>query len=415
MTYAMLPLKRFVSSRRPITYGIVQAGPDYPGGVPYIRPVDMSDSGGIVEPSRLLRTDPAIALAYRRSTVEERDLVVSIGPSFGKVMMVPPELAGANLTQGTARVAAAEGVEPRFLYWALQSQPARQHWEAAVGGATFKALNLEPLSRSPIPLVPNEDQRRIADFLDVEIQLLDRAAASKGSLQDLLRERLDAVRNLGLDELCARHGEVTLRRVIRGIEQGVSPLCDSTPAALGEWGVLKLSSVKRGKFYPHENKRLTGGDAFARYEVREGDLLVTRANTPGLVGDVAVACGDVVKKLLPDLIYRLRLSDMVRADFAAEVLLGRRVRGLIEATARGSSQSMVKLRGEDIRTWPIPNVSSTVQIEFVRRMQVEANQVQAFVEVVERQQQLILERRQALVTAAVTGQIDVTTARGVDI
>ncbi|MFG1903171.1 restriction endonuclease subunit S [Micromonospora carbonacea] len=265
------------------------------------------------------------------------------------------------------------------------------------------------------PVPPLSEQRRIADFLDEGTSLLHRAAASKGSLQALLQERLKAVRDLSLDALRKRHGEVSLRRMVRGVEQGSSPACDSWPSGEGEWGVLKLSSVKRGEFYPHENKRLAAGAALARYEIREGDLLVTRANTPELVGDVAVASGDVARKLLPDLVYRLRLSGAVKADYVAEVLLGRRVRALIEATARGTSQSMVKLRGEDIKSWPIPNAGMIEQNEFVHRMRQESRQVRILTEAIERQQQLIFERRRALIVAAVTGQIDVATSHGVTV
>jgi type I restriction enzyme S subunit len=114
-------LKYVIDPERPITYGIVQCGPDYPGGVPYIRPADMTDEGGVEDSSLLLRTDPEIAAAYARSTVVPGDLVISIGPSFGKVMVVPPELAGANLTQGTARVAVNRPAIARFVFWALRS------------------------------------------------------------------------------------------------------------------------------------------------------------------------------------------------------------------------------------------------------------------------------------------------------
>ncbi|WP_405094363.1 hypothetical protein OG767_16380 [Micromonospora sp. NBC_01392] len=137
---------------------------------------------------------------------------------------------------------------------------------------------------------------------------------------------------------------------------------------------------------------------------------MTRANTPELVGDVAVARGDVKGKLLPDLIYRLRLLNGAQPEYVAEVLLGGLVRGLIQATARGSSLSMVKLRGEDIKGWPIPRADMCAQNEFVQRMRLETIRVQVLAKAIGRQQQLIAERRRALVTAAVTGQVDVTRA-----
>ncbi len=170
---ATVPLKRLVNPRRPITYGIVQAGEDVEGGVPYVRPVDMRPFARDIDPSVLRTTSSEIAEQYRRSTIREGDLVVSIGPSYGKLLLVPRRLAGANLTQGTARVAPARHVDARFLQWALASVPARAYWDAAVGGATFGGLNLRPLARTPLRLMSSIDQVEVADFLDRECGRLD--------------------------------------------------------------------------------------------------------------------------------------------------------------------------------------------------------------------------------------------------
>lgn len=189
MTPRLAPLKRFVDPSRPITYGIVQAGDNVPDGVPYIRPIDMTDHDGIPEPERLPRTSQAIAATYSRSEVRSGDLIVSIGPSFGKVMIVPDELNGANLTQGTARVAPAAGINGRWLYWALQSSLARSYWSSAVGGATFRALNLGPLTATPLPMTDDDVQLAMADFLDRETVRIDAVVGKKQSLLDELAER----------------------------------------------------------------------------------------------------------------------------------------------------------------------------------------------------------------------------------
>lgn len=189
MKISTAPLKRFVDPLRPITYGIVQAGEHVPDGVPYIRPIDMTERDGVIDADRLLRTSPDIAAAYSRSEVRAGDLVVSIGPSFGKVMIVPPELEGANLTQGTARVAPAPGVAARWLYWALQSAGVESFWSAAVGGATFKALNLGPLAETPLPLVDGAVQVDTANFLDRETARLDELALLLKAQMALLDER----------------------------------------------------------------------------------------------------------------------------------------------------------------------------------------------------------------------------------
>jgi type I restriction enzyme S subunit len=133
----------------------------------------MTEHDGVLDVTQLRRTSPEIALAYKRSELKSGDVVVTIGPSYGKTMIVPPELAGANLTQGTARVAVASHISPRYIYWALQTRLASSFWEAAVDGATFRALNLEPLSKTPVPSWPRRSQMAIATYLDTETARID--------------------------------------------------------------------------------------------------------------------------------------------------------------------------------------------------------------------------------------------------
>ncbi len=191
--FPLVPLKHAVNPMRPITYGIVQCGPDFPGGVPYIRPADMEDEAGIPNPDDLLRTDPEIAFNYRRSTVRPSDIVLSIGPSFGKVMIVPNELDGANLTQGTARVAPDAHHDSRFIFWALRSTFCKQQWEALVSGATFRALNLGPLAETLVPDPKLAEQQAIAAYLDRETGRVDRLVAKKRELIERLKEKRTAL------------------------------------------------------------------------------------------------------------------------------------------------------------------------------------------------------------------------------
>lgn len=190
MNWPVVPLRRLVDPARRITYGIVQAGEDFPGGVPYIRPVDMTATSGVSAIDELRRTNPQIAYEYRRASLRAGDVVVSIGPSYGKVMIVPPQLEGANLTQGTARVAPARGVFNRFLYWVLQAQTSKAFWESSVGGATFKALNLEPLAKTPCSFPPFGEQERIANLLDSEVGRIDKLIEIREHQIDLLTSRI---------------------------------------------------------------------------------------------------------------------------------------------------------------------------------------------------------------------------------
>jgi type I restriction enzyme S subunit len=189
----IMKLSRIIDPLRPITYGIVQAGEDFLDGVKYIRPVDMTDSAGVKDEASLRTTTPEIALQYKRSAVKSGDVVFSIGPSYGKVMIVPASLQGANLTQGTARLALVRDASRNFMCYALQSAPCRAQWDVSVGGATFAGLNLKPLSRTLLAIPPLNEQEEISAYLDRIINVCDHAIASQEKMIELLKERRSAV------------------------------------------------------------------------------------------------------------------------------------------------------------------------------------------------------------------------------
>jgi len=263
-----LALKRLVAPERPITYGIVQCGPEYPDGVPYIRPVDMEDEGG-VKVEALQRTAPRIAAAYARSTVRLDDVVVSIGPSFGKAMIVPAELEGANLTQGTARVAPGRGVTSRFLFWTLRGETTRQAWDSCCSGATFRALTLETLGTCAVALPSTHEQASIAAFLDHETSKIDSLVAKEERLIELLREQRTAL---------------IIHAVTKGIDPS-APMKDSGVEWLGttpaQWEIMKVTwlfSIGSGTTPRSEDPAYYGGEVpwITTSELRESVVVATQ-------------------------------------------------------------------------------------------------------------------------------------------
>ena len=267
-----------------------------------------------------------------------------------------------------------------------------------------------------IPLPPLDEQRRIAGFLDAETGRMDSLRTLNRTAYRLLDERESAFLDARLDDVAESAGTVPFRRMIRGMDQGSSPQCDAVPAEIGEWGVLKVSSIRPGRFYPEENKRLPGSEPFDMAdEVREGDLLITRANTPDLVGSTTVVPKVRRGLLLCDKIFRVKLAGATDPHFIAVVARWSRVRDLSSASSNGASQSMANIRFEEVKNWPIPRLSATTQRDLASEVSAIAEQTDVLKRDLDRQLALLAERKQALITAAVTGQIDVTTARGADL
>ncbi|MFE1802365.1 restriction endonuclease subunit S [Streptomyces sp. NPDC059517] len=328
----------------------------------------------------------------------------------------PDEIPCMADTHVTVARAIPSDVDPRFLYYWLSSIPFQEYiYAALVVGATNQIeLNRDRLGDASVPLPPAEEQRRISRFLDVEVSRIDRMKGNLEALLKLLFERAAAVLDLAIDANISRFGTAPLRRFVAGVNQGSSPQCDSVPAAEGEWGVLKVSCLRPGEFYPGENKRLPTELEFdPRDEVRQGDLLVTRANTPALVGSTAVVPAVRKGLLLSDKIFRVRLDARLDPHYVSAIASGSRVRGLCAAVANGASQSMANLRFEEIKEWPVPLANGEAQKALVSQVAESRAHTATLRRSIECQLKLLSERRRALITAAVTGQIDVTTARGV--
>jgi type I restriction enzyme S subunit len=87
---------------------------------------------------------------------------MSIRATVGTTAFVPPELDGANLTQGTARISPGKQTDRHYLLAYLRSYYA-QHWlQRQVKGATFREITLNRLREMPILLPPLDLQRAFA-------------------------------------------------------------------------------------------------------------------------------------------------------------------------------------------------------------------------------------------------------------
>ncbi|MEU2925434.1 restriction endonuclease subunit S [Streptomyces sp. NPDC007251] len=192
--YEQTQVRRLVDHDRPMTYGILQCGEPVEGGVVYIGPSDIQGEGLSPDRDALRTTAPEIASAYKRSVLKGGDVVVSIGPAYGKVAVVSDDLAGANLTQDTVRVALRPDlVDTRFFVWALLSRQTAEYWDYQIMGATFRRLNLGTLARTPVPLPAVHEQRRIAAYLDEQTAKIDTLIAETERFIELSRERRSAL------------------------------------------------------------------------------------------------------------------------------------------------------------------------------------------------------------------------------
>lgn len=178
--------------RVPITYGIVQCGPNINDGVPYIRVSDMNSSE--LDVSGMLRTTKTIAASFARSKVDEGDIVYALRGKLGAVRVVGPSLVGANLTQGTARIAPTSTIFGMYLLWSLRSYRSLKQALQEAKGSTFVEITLADLKTIKIPIPRlDEEQTAIANALsdvDALITSLEKLIAKKRAIKTAAMQQL---------------------------------------------------------------------------------------------------------------------------------------------------------------------------------------------------------------------------------
>jgi type I restriction enzyme S subunit len=354
------------------------------------------------------------------------DLMVCEGGEVGRgaiVLSDPPSLC--IFQNALHRVRARHSNEVRFLNYCLKQASEAGWFDVLCNRSTIAHFTVEKFRELRIHLPSNDVQGLIANYLDREIARIDALIAEKERMLALLEEKRAALisrvvtRGLdpnvpmqptGLEWLGEIPGHWRIRRIkylAKALDQGSSPIAANTPAGPDELGVLKLGAVSRGRFRKEENKALRDADDSEQAAaLRKGDILITRGNTPQLVGDVACVPEDQPNLLIPDLIYRLRVRpDEALPEYLSAFLIAAPARVQIRRDARGSSGSMVKVSQEHVLNWYAPLPPLAEQAEIATHLQYADARFQSTSAAVATSISLLAERRAALITAAVTGQM----------
>ncbi|PQO99139.1 restriction endonuclease subunit S [Pseudomonas frederiksbergensis] len=149
-------------SSKKISYGIVQTGDNLPNGIPCLRVADLPNA----DIAKMIRTSPAINLAYTRTVLQKEDIVVALRGEIGLASMVTEEWAGFNITRGIARISPKKDqILPEFLLWELRSPRLRSDLLRRAGGSALQEISIGEL-RSVITMIPPViEQKKIVEIL----------------------------------------------------------------------------------------------------------------------------------------------------------------------------------------------------------------------------------------------------------
>ncbi len=346
-------------------------------------------------------------------------VVLSRTASVGFSGIMPVPMA---TTQDFANWVCGELLLPEYLLFVLRSM--KHEFEHMTQGSTHQTIYMPDLKKLAIPIPPKAEQEKIVSRIRACTVTVDTVLAAHERNLDLLAERRRTLTSSavtrGLDTmapmrdsgfvatgLLPQHWRRSpLKHLLTSIEQGWSPQCEGRPASAEEWGVLKVGCVNGTDFDPMENKLLPKElDAPPGYQVHDGDLLMSRANTRELVGSVAIAATGGRRLLLCDKLYRIKLRASLMPEYVSLALRAPFARTQIEAAASGASASMVNISQDIVRELQIPVPPVSEQRQIVAFIREHAAPIDDAAEKTRRAVELLREYRQSLITAAVTGRL----------
>ena len=340
-----------------------------------------------------------------------------------------PCMADSHVTIARAK---PDELDARFSYYWLGSRPFQKYvYAALVVGATNQIeLNRDRLGDAPVPLPPLNEQQRIADFLDAETAHIDKIAALRKDQEAILAERSYAsVSEILLPGILTSPSDcwpwtwlpaetqerplVRLGYVCR-LQNGLT--VDGKRDVSGDTVTrpyLRVANVQAGGLALDTVTDITvPRDTAARSTLRSGDVLMTEGGDLDKLGRGTVWRGEIPECLHQNHVFALR-PELDRLDGNYLALMTRTLHGRNYFESTGTkTTNLASTNSSKILSFPIPLPDVSVQRDLAQQAQKALDAVAAASRLLKHQRSLLTERRQALITAAVTGQFDVSTASG---
>lgn len=370
------------------------------GGIPVINPSNIIDGKMVPDPTITVTKTTSERLARHR--LEPGDLVFARRGELGRAAVASYEAVGWLCGTGSLRIRPQQNaLIGRFAGYVLQSASTRAYFEMNAVGSTMANLNTAIVLGLPVPLPSPKIQGIIADFLDAETGKIDRLTSAQLRVLDLLEERANSIilEIIGQSRLVRQAGAaaVPMRRVIEKVNRPIIPTGEVITAFRD--GQVTSRSIRRSEGYTLAATAEPQGQG-----VEAGDIVVHGLDGfAGAIGDSEASgnCSPVYNVCTP-------------IDGGNSAFYGRLLRLLALGDYLAVFGASARERAVDFRNWQIFGHAPIPQVEPIKQHEIGdlITKTRPLREEVKRFNKRLIERRQALITAAVMGQFDVTTAGG---
>ncbi|MFE1882334.1 restriction endonuclease subunit S [Streptomyces diastatochromogenes] len=342
-----------------------------------------------------------------RFKLHEGDLLLSrSGTPPGQSYLVRAKDADATFAGYLVRFRPTSKTEPRFLAYAARSAPFQHVIRAESVASTIQNFNAERYANIVIPVPEQEEQRRIADFLDFETARLKHLLERDARLTHLLTERRQATIDHEVHAPSRRRVKLfwRLATLRDGTHQPPPRVAQGVP-------LLTARNVSSGTLSLTEmDTHVSHADA----DVLERSLCLTPGDillsVKGTIGACAVAPRGFPRAVLDRNVALLRPLAGHSSEWLAWVLRSTNLQEQMRIAVTATAQPGLPLGV--IRELRVPDVPEAEQSERAAHIVGKVREIDEVLVRMQRKNSLLTERRQALITAAVTGQFDVSTASG---
>lgn len=317
----------------------------------------------------------------KRSAIKPGDIVMAKIGSCGKCTFYPEWMPIGIIPANLLKITVSKDIDKKYVYYYFKSQVFKNNLNGITKTTAQPAFNISSFKKLPIPLPPLDVQQKIVSILEKAEETKRLRAQADELTQQLLKSVFlemfgDPVRNeKGWNsDILSSYVEIPLN-------SGWSPVCseDNNGIAVFSLGNLTDNGLSKevSKYYQGENPK-------KGFDLRYGDILISRSNTRELIGRVGMYQGFPTEVIYPDLMIRIRVNTNVLNPIYFEKLL--QTEGLhksIQKLAHGTSGSMVKISQENLNdlqiiTPPLPLQQKFATIvehtEKIREQQAQSSQ-----------------------------------------
>jgi type I restriction enzyme S subunit len=300
---------------------------------------------------------------------------------------------------------------PRYLHHLLRSEPYLAEIRRLSKDLPPNGFDIpwDQFRRIEVPLLARSRQQTIADFLDGETARIDALIASKRRMIGLLRERDQAL----VSRLVVPDGVIIARLAYFATVQSGLTVDGSrnTEGDVVTRPYLRVANVQADRVDLTSVAEVTVPRAMAaRCTLRTGDVLMTEGGDLDKLGRGSVWDGQLDGCLHQNHVFAVRpRPGVLSSAYLALVTRTDHARAYFERTGVKTT-NLASTNASKILSLPVPVLHFEEQLGVVNRYEAQRAPITLSISALEEQLDLLVEHRQALITAAVTGALDVGVA-----